>query len=403
MTLWEQRLVGTTAKWPGWAVVRDRGRIVVRLRLTGRPAEAVTLPRPLVWDENTEADATLWIRQLYKAWDGGARTLKAALEQIGGASDKQSDQFVKSWAEIADDFREALMKGRNQIRPETWRDNYAPYVGEALRLLTSRSKPKNGYGLLKATLRRWEDKPSSRAACCLALRNWMDHAVSRHGAPPTWRISQTDVAELRGRPPEKRVKAVLTDMEILGLIEAISSRNPGWGNVVRMLAATGLRPIELQHVSARPKADGTVGLWCSHRKVAGPNKCEPRWLVECPLQAADGQMVRFGLAESLHQGELDWPVGQDGKHRKLTGHYVEAFLVRQPEWVQLKADCDARGEWLRGYSFRDSFSARAHRLGIETAQICRALGHGLAAHSRAYRTATDASTDAAFQAVQHHR
>jgi integrase len=400
MTLWEQRLAGTVAKWPGWSVVRDRDRIMVRLRPKDRPAESVTLPRPLVWDEASEGDATLWIRQLYKAWDGGEQTLKAALDEIGGTSDKQADQFVKTWPDLAEDFRESLMKGRNQIRMETWRDNYLPYIGEALRLLSSRSKPKDGYGLLKASLRRWEGKPSSRAACCLALRNWMDFSVSRHGAPHSWRISKTDIAELRGRPPQKRVKAVLTDLEILELIEALDARNHGWANVVRVLAATGLRPIELQHISTRPRPDGTIGLWCGHRKTAGPNKCEPRWLEECPLEADGGEMLSFGLAEALHKGELDWPIGRDGNPRKLSGHYVEQYLREQPEWRALKAKCEARGEWLRSYSFRDSFSARAHRLGVETAQICRALGHGLAAHSRAYRTATDASTSAAFAAIK---
>lgn len=400
MPLWEQRLVGTTAKWNGWSVVRDRDRVVVRLRLKGRPPEAVTLPRPLAWDEASESDASLWLRRLYKAWDGGERTLKAALEEVGGTSVTESAQFTKTWPELAEAFRQSLVQGRNQIRMETWRDNYKPYIDKALDLLNGRSKPKDGYGLLKATLRHWQDKPPSRAACCLALRNWLDHAVSRHGAPASWRISRADIAELRGRPAKKRIKAVLADQEILDLIEAISARNAGWGNVVRVLAATGLRPIELQHIAARPRPDGTVGLWCSHEKTAGANKCEPRWLEECALEADDGAMVTFGLAEALHKGELDWPIGRDGTPRKLSGHYVEQYLREQPEWRALKATCETRGEWLRSYSFRDSYSARAHRLGVETAQICRALGHGLAAHSRSYRSATDASTSAAFAAVR---
>lgn len=399
MTLWEQRLVGTTAKWPGWSVVQDRDRIMVRLRITGQPSESVSLPRPLAWSEESEPDATLWIRRLYKAWDNGQQSLKGALEEIGGKSDRQADQYVKSWPEIAESFRESLTSGRNQIRPETWRDNYAPYVGEALRLLAGRSKPKDGYGLLKATLKAWEGKPSSRFACCLALRNWMDHAVSRHGVASTWAISKTDIAELRGRPPQKRIKAVLTDGEILALIAAIDARNPAWANVIRVLAATGIRPVELQHLTDRRREDGTIGLWCNHRKVAGPNKTEPRWLVECPLESETGEMVTFGLGEQMHRGELDWPIGQDGNPRRLSGHYVEQFLVRQPEWQALREACEDRGEWLRSYSFRDSFSARAHRLGIETAQICRAMGHGLQAHSRAYRSATDASVTAAFESL----
>jgi integrase len=193
---------------------------------------------------------------------------------------------------------------------------------------------------------------------------------------------------------------VLTDAEILGLINALDARNPGWANVVRLLSYTGIRPVELQHIAERRREDGTVGLWCAHRKVSGPNKTEPRWLEECPLETASGELATFGIAAAMHQGQFEWPVGQDGNPRKLDGHYVEAYLVRQPEWQELRKKCEARGEWLRVYSFRDSFSARAHRLGIETAQICRAMGHGLQAHSRAYRTATDASTNTAFAVVK---
>ena len=37
-----------------------------------------------------------------------------------------------------------------------------------------------------------------------------------------------------------------------------------------------------------------------------------------------------------------------------------------PYWQELKAKYEAQGEWLRPYSFRDTFSVRSHDLEIET-------------------------------------
>ena len=395
LELWEQRLMGTAAKWNGWSIAKHGDRIRIRLRQNGKAVDSVLLPKVFTWSEASEPDATLWIRQVRNAWTQGS-TLKAAVEAVTQTSDKHGDDLGFTWAETVESFRDSVMTGRNQIRAETWRDNYQPYLKEALRLLGSSNKPKDGFTLLKRTLQKWEGKPSSRFACCLALRNWMDHCISRFGVPGTWAMSKTDIAELRGRPPVKRTKAVLTDEELLELIAAVEQSNPAWAAVIKTLTATGCRPVELSFITPRKRDDGLPGLWCSHRKISGPNRCDERWLEELPLFKADGTKVTFNLAEQLNGGSLPWPVGRDGKPRKLDGHHVELFLKRQQSWRDLVASCEARGEWCRSYSFRDSFSTRAHRLGIETAQICRVMGHGLQAHSRAYRSASDASARDAF-------
>ncbi len=395
LELWEQRLMGTAAKWDGWSIAKHGDRIRIRLRQNGKAVDSVLLPKVFTWSEASEPDATLWIRQVRNAWTQGS-TLKAAVEAVTQTSDKHGDDLGFTWAETVESFRDSVMTGRNQIRAETWRDNYQPYLKEALRLLGSSNKPKDGFTLLKRTLQKWEGKPSSRFACCLALRNWMDHCISRFGVPVTWAMSKTDIAELRGRPPVKRTKAVLTDEELLTLIEEIAKSNRAWAAVVMILTATGCRPVELSHISPRRRDDGRPGIWCSYRKTSGPNRCDERWLEELPLFGPDGSKKTFNLAEKLDGGALPWPVSRDGNPRRLDGHHVELFLKRQKSWQDLVAKCEARGEWCRSYSFRDSFSARAHRLGIETAQICRVMGHGLQAHSRAYRSASDASARDAF-------
>jgi hypothetical protein len=57
-----------------------------------------------------------------------------------------------NWPATADGLRKALMHGRNQIHPQTWKTNYQPYVAEALRNLSSQRPPIDGHGLLQRTL-----------------------------------------------------------------------------------------------------------------------------------------------------------------------------------------------------------------------------------------------------------
>ena len=122
----------------------------------------------------------------------------------------------------------------------------------------SRNSPRDGHGLLQATLERWKGKPASRAACCIALRNLTDHAMARHHAPACWTISTATVKELRGKPATRRTKATLNDHELLRLIEGIEKRNPGWANVIQVLTLKGLRPIELQHLTPRTDDHGVL-------------------------------------------------------------------------------------------------------------------------------------------------
>jgi hypothetical protein len=96
-------------------------------------------------------------------------------------------------------------------------------------------------------------------------------------------------------------------------------------------------------------------------------------------------------------GLLELPLGADGKPRELNGHYVEQFLRRQPEWQELLKHSEEASEWLRVYTFRDSYSLRAHRYGVEVGAVAASMGHSVAVHSCSYRWASEATTTAAFR------
>ncbi len=396
-TTWEQgfrtavrNMVGNAG---GWTVNDLRGRIQLKVRRSGQQGQAVTLPIP--WTPGSQAAAIQLIGRLYQQVEGGHQSLRGALETLLASSDTMSKGT--DWKAAADGLKGALMNGRNEIQLQTWRTNYQPYVEEALRILSSRNAPSDGHGLLQATLERWKGRAASRAACCIALRNLTAHAMARHHAPVYWTITPDIVKELRGKAPAKRTKAELSDEELIYLINGIDSRNPGWANVLRTLTLFGLRPIELQHLVPKKDEHGVLRMWCSYRKNCGGQLTEPRWLMPAPLTTSTSEHLDWNITGAIAVGLLELPECSDGGLRSLNGHYVGVFLQRQPEWKELAARCAARGEWLRPYVFRDSYSLRCHQRGIEIGAVADAMGHSVAVHASSYRWASVRTTVAAFE------
>ena len=394
---WEQGFrAAVRADAIGWTVSNHNGRIRLEHRPPGT-GKKQTVVLPLDWAPSNTNKALVLINRIAKSVLSNEHgTLKSALAAAQGASTTMRQEL--DWQAVSDGLRDVLMNHRNEIRATTWRDNYQPYIAEALRLLDA-GQAIDGHSLLKGTLAKWAGMPPSRAACCIALRNLTDHAIARFGAAKSWQITTMDIKELRGKAAKKRRKATMSDTELQYLIDGIASRNAGWGNVIRMLALFGLRPIELQHLTPNTRDDGSLGIWCSYEKTCGGSQTAQRQLEPCWLQDIDGSPIRWNLIEQKHAGVLEWPVGHDGEPRKLDGHHVEVFLKRQPEWQQLKQVCEDRGEWLRAYSFRDTYSLRCHRQKIELGAICAAMGHNIEGHGRAYRWESQETTAAAFAGV----
>ena len=395
---WEQGFrasIRTSPGLDGFTVsnANNRGRIGVRWRPTdGRKPQSVVLD--LAWSQDNTAKAVLLLNRAAKAIsEGSTDNLKAAVAIAQDGSTTMRRDLV--WPDVADSLRDVLMNHRNEILATTWKDNYQPYVIEALRLIYA-GQASDGHSLLKGTLAKWAGMPPSRAACCIALRNLTDHAISRFGAAKAWQITAVDIKELRGKAAKKRRKATLSDTELQFLIDGIASRNQRWANVIKVLALFGLRPIELQHLTPNSRDDGSHGVWCTYEKTCGGSQTAQRQLEPCWLQDTESRPIRWNVVELMQAGLLEMPIGHDGEPRKLDGHYVEQYLKRQPEWIQLKKVCEDRSEWLRPYSFRDTYSLRCHRQKIELGAICAAMGHNIEAHGRAYRWESQETTAAAF-------
>lgn len=401
MPLWEQSLkTAASQNREGWSVRGNRGRVLVELR-RGGINQSVMLPKELRWEEGHWREISRWIDDLYVESKGGEIGLKLALEKLVPKSNQIGSRRSVSWTEIRDGLKDRLMTEGRKIKLQSWETNYLPYIDEAL-LQLAKHQPKDGASLLRLTAKRWHDKPSSRGVCVSTLKRFMEYAVRDHHVPQSWLIDEVDASSVRGNPDdeeEKRLTATLTDAEVLALIAAIEKKRPDWANVVRILASTGIRPTELEHLSVKTNEEGEPQLWCSYRKSGGRRKTKPRWLEELPFVEEDGSLVSWNLAETYPT--MAYPLGRDGGRRKLNGHYVEQYLRDVPLWRELKAAYAKQGLWLRGYSFRNTWNARAHSFINNEAAICEALGNSPATNARSYRQTTPRITREAFRSAVH--
>ena len=158
--------------------------------------------------------------------EGKTNSLKAAMAIAQDGSNTMRRDLV--WPDIAESLRDVLTNHRNEIQWDRWKDNYMPFITEALRLIEA-GQVSDGQSHLKGTKAKWVGKAPSRGMCCQALRNLTDHAIARFGSAKSWQIAAMDIKELRGKSLNKCRKATLSETELLCLIDAIASRNPRRG------------------------------------------------------------------------------------------------------------------------------------------------------------------------------
>jgi integrase len=404
---WEiglQAAVSKNGKRRGWSVSEHNGRTRLRLQFPKAgewPANAQT-NLPYAWDADSVDDIVLLINRIYTPVMGGEVTLKAAIAEVLATSDKKADLVVSPWGDIVQAFRDYKLNFGNRIAPKTFEASYERYLSVALLHLQGRETARTGKELMQMVLshqranqkpgikqgeelKRWIDMPKSRLECCLALKKFLEYAVTEHRQPKAFLISDKDYLEVRGADGKSRKKAVLTDAEVLELIRLLPE---SWGNVVKISRVFGVRPWEIAFIARATNDDGNHQLRVIKGKTfttrsGVKEETEPRW-----IEAVAVDNSTFGLVEGWDQLKLPPTV---------TGKTLGNVLRRLPYWQQLVAEYEARGEWLRPYSLRDTFSVRAHGIVKDDTLIAAAMGHTVEVHHRSYRTSEWRSVRKAFE------
>lgn len=402
---WETKLQSTTTGMRGWSLSDHNGKVRLRLQFPKEgdwPANAQA-NLPYAWEPSAETFTSVQglVTRIHAPVMSGKKTLKAAIDDVLAVSDNKSDEVVTQWPAIVAAFKKYKLEQGNRIAETTFESSYGRYLNVALVHLQGRKAAQTGKDLTRRVLahqrvnqkpgikqgealKPWIEMPKSRLECCLALKKFLEYAVAEHRQPQTFLIADKDYLELRGADGKRRKKAVLTDEQVLELIKLLPE---SWANVVRISRVFGVRPWEIEFIARANNDDGKHQLRVTKGKTyttrgGVKEETEPRWL---EAVAVDGNT--FGLVEGWDQLKLPPTV---------SGKTLGNILRRLPYWQQLVAEYEARGEWLRPYSFRDTFSVRAHGYAIDDTMIAAALGHSVEVHHRSYRTSEWRSVRKAF-------
>lgn len=399
---WEVGLQGAVREGRrGWSVVNFRGKVRLRLQFPKKgtyPADQQAF-LPYEWAPESINPILQICNRIYGPVMSGEATLRSAIDVALAESDHKRHICVAPWVEVAAAFKRDKLEMGNQIKEKTFDASYNRYLKVALHLLKGRQQPQTGKDLVEAVLRHkrtnqktgkkygepllpWIDQPKSRLECCLALKKFLEYAVHEARHANCWLVSDRDYMKLRGTDCKRREKAVLSDDEVMILIDSLPET---WGNVVKLGRIYGLRPWETSCLAVRKNPAGDWQMFCTEGKVystRGLKKTnDPRWLIPIPINGND-----FDLVETMRKGYLALPIGNDGEPIEIDGASLGKALRRLPMWKRLVLEKKKQGEWLRPYSLRDTYSLKGTEYGLHDTNISRAMGHTVAVHQRSYRT-----------------
>ena len=398
---WERSLQAS-AHWRGWGLSEHYGRVRLKLQFpTGTGIASASATLPYEWTESSIQPVQGLLTRIYGPVMEGGVTLKTAIADVLAVSDHKAEEVVTPWPGIFTAFKNYKLTQGNRIAETTFDSSYGRYLSVALVHLQGRKPAQTGKDLTQRVLAHqrvnqkpgvkqgealtpWIEMPKSRLECCLAIKKFVEFAVAEHRQPQAFLISEKDYLELRGADGKCRKKAVLTDDEMMKLIQLLPE---SWGNVVKISRVFGVRPWEISFIKRANNDDGEPQLRVIkgvtyNNRASVKEETEPRWLEPVAVNG-----TTFDLVQNWDQLSLPPTV---------SGKTLGAFLRRLPYWQQLVAEYEARGEWLRPYSLRDTFSVRAHGIVKDDTLIAAAMGHTVEVHHRSYRTSEWRSVRKAF-------
>ena len=152
----------------------------------------------------------------------------------------------------------------------------------------------------------------------------------------------------------------------------------------------GVRPWDISFIKQANNDDGKPQLRIIKGKTynnrAGiKEETEPSWLEPAAVNGTTFDLVQ-------NRDRLSLPP-------EVSDKTLSAYLRRLAYWRKLVKEYGGRGEWLRPYSFRDTFSVRVHSFNIPDTNIANPMGHTLEMHHRSYQTSEWKAGRSAFAQV----
>ena len=414
-----RKSVGKLSK--GWTVEEARRNVRLVIRIPEQPKQSVVLP--FGWNELQADDAYIRIRNIYSLVAGNGYSLKQAAEITAGKAPKTIGQL--DWAGAINDFKVFKTTTGRSIAETTWNKEYYlspevldekaknikgnmkprtvfPVLNYALELL-ERSAVNTPEDLIDESVRRWTAGSRTRQQAVRNLAAFLGYCVKRKKFPIQWDttflILKDHIGEVPKDQKNKSQKADPVDDSILvELIDHVEGIDKRWAFALKLMAELGLRPVELMHLEVR-KHQGEKEWFCSYQKKAGNGSTQAGELFPIKLKNKKGVIQEWDLMNTFEKGEVELPDLATYKYGAADGlkNFLErrsatkkdgtrGALSKQAEkWFELKERVQKEEKKnLTLYSFRHSYSLRAHQRGIDPESVALAMRHDLKTHTSFY-------------------
>lgn len=355
-----------------WSVSPMRGKAKLFVRFSDGSRRSVVLP--FAWVPAQARDIQAAVEQIAAQVAAGATLSEAAMPFTGvedmlppPSSNTTSDLLVL-WQR----FGETKLSSGG-IKPSTWAKDYGQ---TARRLCEVAPKVSNARELLTLLGERWPAGARRRQIAVQHVAAMLRWACDEELLPPVHWMPPSSLRRFVGEAlPSTEAAVPLTDEQIMAVLEGLPADPAGkrWQFALQLLAAYGLRPVEVLHLRIRPDEQ----LWCTYQKRSGGGITKPR-----ALRALHPEWEEvWRLRERLTSCEVLPPFGGG------VADAARRYLVRQEVWRPLaQAGCTC-------YGFRHGYALRAHQsYGLSPRVAAALMGHSVDTHQRAYGTWTDQET-----------
>ena len=357
-------------------IIANKGRIQLKRRVPDCPIESVLLPYR--WHEDDWGDAYTRIRNIFSLIQQG-HNLKKAAELAEG----KSPVARINWKDAVDKFHEYKTRSDNAIKEVTWRENYAGFLAITVELLNDSSKVVTINDIFRQVLSSWESGSGQRKEAAGYMAAFFRFCVEELHFDEKW-LPPDNLKKYIGRKPVESVGRTqkgdaLTDQQILDLIESLPTDEAGlrWSNAIKLMSVYGLRPVECNHVIV--KQDETTGepyLFCTYIKRTGKGETFAGEVQPLPLRDAEGREIHWNILEQMSGGNFVLPTMNRGA--------ANTYLGRQSGWRKLREQMQSEGKNAVPYSFRHSYSLRAHQRAVIPENVALSMRHSVQVHFQSY-------------------
>ena len=354
----------------------NKGRVQLKRRVPDCPQEGVMLP--FRWHEDDWGDAYTRIRIIFSLIQQG-HNLKQAAELAEG----KSPNARTNWKSAVNKFYEFKTRSDNAIKEVTWRDNYLGVLDKLVELLNDGSKVVTVNDIFRQVLSPWESGSDKRDKAAKVMRAFFRFCVEELHFDEKW-LPPDNVRKYIGRKPIESVGKTqkgdaLTDQQILDLIDSLPIDEHGlrWSNAIKLMSVYGLRPIECNHVIV--KQDETTDepyLFCTYIKRTGKGETFAGEVQPLPLRDAEGREIHWNILEQMSGGNFVLPTMNRGA--------ANTYLGRQSGWRKLREQMQSEGKNAVPYSFRHSYSLRAHQRAVIPENVALSMRHSVQVHFQSY-------------------